>query len=71
MRWGELVYICCRAGEGKIMDFAIGDWRWTALGHRAAAAGYGVGRGNFCGVTWYLVCWRCYLKISSRAGSSS
>lgn len=29
-------------------------------------AGYGVGRGNFCGVTWYLVCWRCYLKI--RAG---
>lgn len=36
MGWGELVYICCRAEEGKIMDFAIGDWRWTALGYRPA-----------------------------------
>lgn len=60
MGWGELVYICCRAEEGKIMDFAIRDWRWTALGYRPAMELAG---GNFCGVTWYLVCWRCYLKI--------
>lgn len=36
MGWDELVYICCRAAEGKIMDSVGGDWRWTALVHRPA-----------------------------------